>query len=172
MPEIKPKVFNFRRHWTKKVKPYLFDKDVQDALNYGMEEMMENWRLDADLTKEHVKERYTWIKGSPPYHKTSSDYWCYHRKPLEHSVGWYQCVHGCHWICYFCIELGMKIYPQLDWYIVKGRRHSVAVGFKFDKPYMVFDILNFDFMSAENILDFADRGMTKKAYEKKWKGKK
>jgi len=175
---IQPKVFNFRKHWSKKVKPYLFHKDVQYALDIGMEELMESWRLEAkisdeDLEKdEYIKYRFTWTKGSPPYHKTSSDYWCYHRKPLKHSVGWYQCRHCCHWICYFCIELGKKIYPQLDWYIVSGRRHSVAVGFKYDQPYMIFDILNFEDMSAENILDFADKKMTKKVYEKKWKNKR
>jgi len=175
---VEPKIFNFRRHWSKKVKPYLFHKDVQYALDIGMEELMESWRLEAkisdeDLEKdEHIKHRFTWTKGSPPYHKTSSDYWLYHRKPLEHSVGWYQCRHCCHWICYFCIELGMKIYPKLDWYIVSGRRHSVAVGFKYNQPYMIFDILNFEDMSAENILDFADRKMTKKVYEKKWKNKR
>lgn len=168
---IEPKVFNFRRHWKHKVKPYLFDEEVQNALNYGMEEMMENWRLDADLTNKHVKERCTWIKGSPPYYKTSSDYWLHHRKPMDHSVGWYQCVHGCHWICYFCKELGKRIYPNLIWKILKSKRHSVAVGFKDSKPYIIFDILNFEHMSAENILDFANSKITNKLYESKWKSK-
>jgi len=173
---IQPKVFNFRKHWSKKVKPYLFHKDVQHALDYGMNLMMELWRHENKITNEklesmteYMKDWYSWTPGSPPYHKTSSDYWCYHRKPLKHSVGWYQCRHCCHWICYFCIELGMKIYPKLDWYIVSGRRHSVAVGFKYSQPYMIFDILNFEDMSAENILDFADKKMTKKVYERKWK---
>ena len=180
MKEIKPKVFNFRRHWSKKVKPHLFNEKVQFALDCGMEEVMDSWKFEAKITTdeqfealdEHMKARFTWVKGSPPYHKTSSDYWLYHRKPLEHSVGWYQCLHACHWISYFCIELGVKIYPELDWYIVSGRRHSVAVGFKYGQPYMIFDILNFEHMTAEHILDFADRNMTKKEYEKKWKNKR
>jgi hypothetical protein len=174
---IEPKIFNFRKYWSKKVKPHLFDKDVQNALNYGMEELMDIWRFDAKIKTEeefealdeYMKQRLTWVPGDPPYYKTSSDYWLYHRKPIEYSVGWYQCVHACHWICYFCLELGRKVYPKLDWYIMNGRRHSVAVGFKFDQPYMIFDILNFEQMSAKNILDFADRKMTKKVYEKKWK---
>ena len=29
--------------------------------------------------------------------------------------------------------------------------------------------VNFESMSAQNILDFADKKMTKKVYEKKWK---
>lgn len=173
---IQPKVFNFRKHWSKKVKPYLFHKDVQNALNIGMEELVDSWRHEAKITDEKFKELdeyrkewYTWTPNSPPYLKTSSDYWCFHRTPKEHSVGWYQCMHCCHWICYFCCELGEKIYPELGWYIVSGRRHSVAVGFKYGQPYMIFDILNFEHMSAENILDFADRKMTKKVYEKKWR---
>jgi len=173
---VEPKVFNLRRYWSKKVKPYLFDEKVQHALNCGMEELMESWRYDAKLTDkdlenadECTKQRFTWTPGSPPYLKTSSDYWLFHRTPKEHSVGWYQCLHACHWICYFCFELGRKIYPNLDWEIVSGRRHSVAVGFKYDQPYMIFDILNFESMSAQNILDFADRKMTKKVYEKKWR---
>ena len=75
----------------------------------------------------------------------------------------------CHWIVWFCLALGEKIYPKLQWQLVSGRRHSVAVGFKYGQPYMVFDILNFEYMSAQNILDFADRKMTKKVYEKKWR---
>lgn len=177
---IIPKVFNFRRHWSKKVKPHLFDEKVQYALNYGMEELMWTWRYEADLLDkdkfealdDYMKERFTWTPGNPPYHKTSSDYWLNFRAPREHSVGWYQCIHCCHWICWFCLELGIKIYPKLNWKVVSGRRHSVAVGFKNDKPYMVFDILNFEHMSAQHILDFADRKMTKKEYEKKWERKR
>ena len=176
MLEIKPKVFNFRKHWAKKVKPYLFHKDVQDALDCGMEDLMVSWRYESKITDEkfksldeHMKQRFTWTPGNPPYQKTSSDYWAFRRTPSEHSVNWYRCMQCCHWICWFCLELGMKIYPDLDWYIVSGRRHSVAVGFKNCKPYMVFDILNFEYMSAENILDFADRSMTKRNYEKKWR---
>jgi len=180
LKQIIPKVFNFRRHWGKKVKPHLSDKDVQEALNYGMEDLMWNWRHDADLLDDEKfnalddnrKSRFTWTPGTPSYYKTSSDYWLYHRTPLEHSVGWYQCMHCCHWIVYFCMALGLKIYPKLDWYIVSGRRHSVAVGFKYGKLYMVFDILNFEHMSAQHILDFADRKMTKKEYEKKWEIKR
>ena len=176
MKEIIPKIFNFRRHWSKKVKPHLFHKDVQDALNYGMEDLMENWRWEAKITDEefkslegYKKERFTWTTGSPPYQKTSSDYWVYQRTPTQHSVNWYRCMQCCHWICWFCLELGRKIYPKLSWRVVSGRRHSVAVGYKYGKPYIIFDILNFEYMSAQNILDFADRNMTKKAYEKKWK---
>lgn len=177
---IIPKVFNFRKNWAKKVKPHLFDEKVQWALNYGMEELMWSWRYESNLSDDEKfntldknrKSWYTWTPNTPPYYKTSSDYWLYHRKPLEHSVGWYQCMHCCHWICFFCCELGRKIYPKLSWYIISGRRHSVAVGHKNGQPYMIFDILNFEDMSAENILDFADRKMTKKEYEKKWNRKR
>jgi hypothetical protein len=174
---IEPKVFNFRRHWSKKVKPHLFDEKVQYALNIGMEELMDIWRFDAKIKTEeefealdeYMKQRFTWTPGNPPYLKTSSDYWLNFRTPKKHSVDWYRPMQCCHWICFFCFELGRKIYPKLDWEILQGKRHSVAVGFKYNQPYMIFDILNFEQMSAQNILDFADKSMTKKVYEKKWR---
>jgi hypothetical protein len=165
-PEMK--LFNFRKNWHK-VKPYLFDKDVQDALNEGMFEMMEN--EIENFKEQNIKydpNNFIWIPGSAPYLYTTSSYWCDRRKPKPYSVGWYQCIHACYWLSPFCCALGEKIYPELDWQILENNRHSIAVGFKDCWSYMVFDILNFETLALEDIMDFASDEMPDAEYYSKW----
>ena len=151
--EHEPKVFNFRRHWEKKCRPHLFKPIVVSALEYGMHDIQYNWIMGYekkgltsdsvprwDVVKQPWKMSYWPIKGKPP-------------KP--HSISWYRPFGFCWGIAPFCKELGRCIYPELEWDIMIGDKHTVAVGFKDDKPYMIFDILNFDKKSAWEILDLA-----------------
>ena len=148
------KSFNFKTNWNKKVKPILFDQEVQNALNYGMSK----WTNDE------------WESGDAPWKYSRGDYWwCVAKsKPRLYSYKWYQVFHGCFAICYFCEELGKKLYPKLDWKIVKNNRHAVAVGFKNGNPYMIFDILLFEHHSAEEIYDYANPEVSDEEYNNKW----
>ena len=148
------KNFNFKNHWSKNIKPILFDKDVQDALDYGMNKWTNG----------------NWESGHPPWEYSRGDYWwcVVKRRPQLHSYKWYQVRMGCFAICYFCKALGEKLYPNLDWKIVENHRHAVAIGFKNDEPYMVFDILNFENLSADELYDYADPNLSDDEYNNKW----
>jgi hypothetical protein len=157
-------LFNFRKNWYK-IKPFLFDEYVQSELNEAMYEYMQNEmeNLDEEGIKYDI-ENFTWIPGTAPYLMTTSDYWCYKRKPKDYSVGWYQCIHACHWISRFALALGEKLYPELDWMILQSDRHSIACGFKNNISYMIFDILNFETMSVEQVMVFANDEMSDEEY--------
>jgi hypothetical protein len=161
-------LFNFRKNWHK-VKPFLFDKDVQNALNNAMNEFMQNEMEDLNERKvEYDIKRFTWIPGTAPYLMTRSDYWCDKRKPKDYSVGWYQCFHACHWLSEFLLVLGEKIYPKLEWIIIQSNRHSIACGFKNNISYMIFDILNFETMTIDNIMDFSNNEISDEEYCSKY----
>lgn len=169
---IQPKVFNFRRYWTKKVKPILFEKDIQSILHYAMLRIEESRNIECQESGlgDNCWTGY-WNKHKIPYKMGGDGYWESRRTPQPHNVDWYRPIHYCWAIAPFCLILGRKIYPELKWKILSSKRHSVAVGFKNNQPYMVFDILNFDCMSAEQILDFANSKIKNKEYENKWEKK-
>ena len=148
-----PQVFDFRKHWNKQCRPHLFKKKVLKALDSGMYHIEEVWIMECeekgfssdlvprwDVVKMPRKMSNWRIKGKPP-------------KP--YTLNWYRPWGFCWGIAPFCRELGKCIYPELRWRIVRGAEHTIAVGFKDDEPYMIFDILNFDTMSAREILDLA-----------------
>ena len=150
--EHEPKVFNFRRHWAKKCKPHLFKAIVVSALDYGMHDIQYNRIIDFEKKGFNTDFVPRWDEVKEPWKMTRLDLG---RRPKLHSVNWYRPYGFCWGIAPFCMELGRCIYPELEWEIITGDDHAVAVGFKDDKPYMIFDILNFDTMSAREILDFA-----------------
>lgn len=131
----KPIQFNWRRHWSKKVSPYLHEPLVQASLNYGMT------RLDAN-----------WRPGHPPCVYGSFSF----RRIVNHKLSWYQPLQRCHWIAFFSMAIGVLNYPNLDWRFVSGDLHTVPVGYGPDgEPRVVMDILLFDYLTAEESIAYA-----------------
>jgi hypothetical protein len=162
-------LFNFKDNWNL-VKPFLKDEYVQQQLDYGMnlamqwrkEDVRERMGLSEKEFEKKLKEnpswgkQFVWEHGTAPYLKTKSDYWLDRPKPRKNSYQWYQCKHECHGIAYFCKALGEKIFPNLVWAIAEGEYHSVAIGVNDNNDIIeVFDILNFEDMTAEEIIEFA-----------------
>jgi len=56
----------------------------------------------------------------------------------------------------FSWALGMKLFPHLQWSILSGELHTVAVGYEesSDEPDWVFDILLFKKLSADESITF------------------
>ena len=149
--EHEPKVFNFRRHWAKKCKPHLFKAIVVSALDFGMHDIQYNRIMRCKKRGLSTDNMLGWDDVKEPWKMSGFEL----RRPKPHSVNWYRPFGYCWGIAPFCMELGRCIYPELEWRIITGYKHTVAVGFKDKKPYVVFDILNFDTMSAREILNFA-----------------
>ena len=123
-----PVQFNWRRHWSKKVAPYLDNELVQLCLEFGMRLSDPNWQrgdapyiLGRDVTTRIVTGKLTW----------------------------YQPWGRCHYIAYFSLAIGLLNYPDLNWRILSGDLHTVPVGYGPDgEPKVVMDILLFDLMTA------------------------
>ena len=124
-----PIQFNWRRHWSKKVVPYLHEKLVQASLDLGMT------ILDP-----------AWKHGDGP-----CDYGaCDGNRIVKGELSWYQPLNRCHYIAFFSMAIGVLNYPNLDWRFVSGDVHTVRVGYGPDgKPRVVMDILLFDHFTAE-----------------------
>jgi len=133
--------FNFARQWTKKIAPLLADRDVIDALNFGMTLYDDNYR-----------------EGHPPYNIGSIPSWG--RRPRKGRLSWYQPWNRCHFIAPFCWALGMKLYPDRKWGFISGEKHSVAIGWwnQWKQPDILMDILLFREYTAQQSLDFAKSG--------------
>ena len=130
----KPIQFDWRKHWEKKVKPYLNHPCVQFSLDMGM------FLVDPK-----------WTSGDPPYLLGDEP-----RRAKKGTLAWYQPRRLCHAIAYFAMAIGVINYPKLQWKFVSGRCHTVPVGYDENgQAYVVMDILLFDDMNAEESIDFA-----------------
>ena len=137
--------FNWRRHWKKKVVPYLQEERVQAALDEGMS------LFDP-----------TWKRGDAPweYGAANAD-----REGVEGKLSWYQPAGRCHFIALFSRVIGHINYPDLTWRILTNNRHSVPVGYGTDgEPRVVMDILHFAWFTAEQSLEFADPSIPDEQY--------
>jgi hypothetical protein len=124
-----PIQFDWRRHWSKRVAPYLREELVQCSLDFGMRMLDPNWKT-----------------GDAPHSlgAIGSD------RIVKGKLSWYQPLNRCHWIAFFSMALGVLNYPDLDWQFVSGDMHTVPVGFGPDgQPRVVMDILLFENFTAE-----------------------
>ena len=135
--------FNWRRHWKKRVAPYLHEERVQAALDAGMSIVDPTWkRGDAPCDSGGVTGERV-VKG---------------------KLSWYQPVGRCHGITPFSLVIGHINYPELSWKPFGGMRHMIAVGYGPDgKPRVVMDILNFDWFTAEQSMELADPAISDEA---------
>ena len=139
--ESTPIQFNWRKHWEKKVKPYLNHPCVQFSLNLGM----------------HLVEP-KWAPGDPPYRLGDDG----PARAKKGTLAWYQPRRQCHEIAFFAMAIGVINYPKLRWKFVSGRCHTVPVGYDENgQARVVMDILLFEDMTAEESIRFA---LLKKAF--------
>jgi hypothetical protein len=76
--------------------------------------------------------------------------------PQPDTYQWYQLWRACHWLAPWLKELGKLVFPELHWHILTGPRHSLACGADTGHNIRVlFDILNFEVMSAKELIEFA-----------------
>jgi len=94
-----------------------------------------------------------------PYSAFSNQFY-----PKPDTCQWFQLWGACHWLAPWLAELGKLVFPELRWQILRGPRHSLACGTDADQNIKVlFDILNFEGMSAKDLIEFASyrpRGRT------------
>jgi hypothetical protein len=136
-PMKRPLQFNWRRHWKKKVEPYLKHDLVQASLDLGMMMLDDNWQ-----------------RGDPPYLMGREA----GRRAVPGKLSWYRPCGCCHWIAFFSMAIGVLNYPELDWRFLTGDLHTVPVGFDSSgEPRVVMDILLFEGMTAEESIDLTKR---------------
>ena len=129
--------FNWRRHWKKKVEPYLTNKAVRFSLDLGMKLYDPNWQ-----------------SGDGPH--LIGAIGC--GRVVEGKLSWYQPIGRCHWIAFFSMAIGALNYPDLKWKFVSGDFHTVPVGYDANgSPRVVMDILLFDSMTGEESIAFAEK---------------
>jgi hypothetical protein len=132
--------FNWRRHWSKKIAPYLHERLVQLALNVGMKALDGNW-----------------TPGDGPFAYGAIGF---NTRIVKGKLSWYQPLNRCHYIALFSMAIGVLTYPDLDWRFVSGDRHTVPVGYDTEgNPRVVMDILLFDDHTAAESIALAQQDM-------------
>jgi hypothetical protein len=127
--------FAWRRHWNEKVAPILQEPLVQASLNMGM-----------------AGKYPCWKPGDAPCNYSADKV----GQPVPGTLEWYQPIRECHAIVYFALAIGVMIYPDLDWRIISGHLHTIAVGYDSEnRPVVVMDILEFEGVTAEQSLGYA-----------------
>lgn len=125
--EILPIQFDFTMYWSTLVKPHLYDLDVQDALDKGMQDYCKyanTHDLDGNPIKLGKKRKLTWKRGDPPF-KLEREYQESDRNedPSPGDLSWYQAWNLCHYIAPFVQVIGKKIFHRLDWECFSNSRH-------------------------------------------------
>lgn len=129
--------FDWRRHWKKKVEPFLQHELVQRSLDLGM--------LFYDSA---------WKRGDAPCHYGRLE----GRRVVPGKLSSYRPWGRCHYIAYFSMSIGAMNYPDLDWRLLIGDLHTVPVGFDAKRqPMLVMDILLFDRMTATESIDLTQK---------------
>jgi hypothetical protein len=72
--------------------------------------------------------------------------------PKPNTYEWYQAFGVCHWLVPWQLVLGRRVFPNLNWEPVMGFHHSFAAGFEGGKMRVIFDILNFNILSADQLI--------------------
>lgn len=73
--------------------------------------------------------------------------------PQPDTFQWYQLISGCYWLAPWLGLLGARMFPNLEWSVVKGPHHSFAVGVnKKSEAKIIFDIVGFRGRSAEELI--------------------
>ena len=149
-----PIQFNWRRHWGKKVAPYLQEELVQFSLNFGMT------LIDG-----------TWKPGDAPCDYGSVRL---NRVIIKDKLSWYQPLNRCHNIAFFSMAIGVLNYPDLEWRFLSGDLHTVPVGYGPDgERRVVMDILLFDYFTAEqsiaHVHEKVENLKTSRKAKKMWK---
>jgi len=132
--------FNWRRHWSTKVAPYLHEDLVQLSLNVGMKALDPNW-----------------TPGGGPFSYGAIGF---NTRIVKGKLSWYQPLNRCHHIAFFSMAIGVLNYPDLDWRFVSGDRHTVPVGYDGEgNPRVVMDILLFEDHTAAESIALAQQDM-------------
>ena len=81
-------------------------------------------------------------------------------EPKEGSYRWYQCFGACHYMAQFQKKLAKKTFPKYKWKIYRDfgdgendHGHSTVIGTKNKNVKIIFDILAFEYMSIDEILE-------------------
>jgi hypothetical protein len=78
--------------------------------------------------------------------------------PQPDTPEWYQLFGACHWLVGWLLILGKRIFPHLNWMPIYGDLHSFAAGIDHTgNMRIIFDILNFETMTAKQLVNFASR---------------
>ena len=133
--------FNFREHW-EEIKPHLNSKSVFFALEVGMKTLNPKREI-----------------GDPPWLEGGV---CDEPDGVPGELSFYQPRNRCHWIAPFAWAIGKKLYPDLRWGFLTSQSHTVAVGFADDEMEIVMDILNFEWMTADESIEIVMLGAEEK----------
>jgi len=158
--------FNFGRYWKRRCSPRLQDPEVQAALDHGMTRLVAQMNTGTkqdpgdyeaaigpccserkSWLRCDTHQKVTWASGdSPAILSWSYEGGLYKRTKDPTKLSFYQPVGRCHFIVDFVQALAKKIYPEHEWLIHYGVKHSVVVS---PDLGLVMDILLFKVNTAE-----------------------
>lgn len=126
------------------------------------------WVEEVDNKMEAAIERGD-FKWEPPdedaddstSERIGREYEDYSQKfyPQPDTPEWYQLFGACHWLVGWQLVLGKRIFPQFNWKPFRSDFHSFAAGIdQQGNLRIIFDILNFETMTAAELIDFAING--------------
>ena len=140
------KIFDYEKHW-KKVLPATKHPMAKKVLEKQLKSYCEENGLEYD-------------KNNGPW--SYSDF-AFTTPPKKDTYQWYQLFKGCHWMAEWNACIGSILFPERQWFILFGEKHSNAVGYDefhdYDGEDLIMDILLFknntcrSYISPEDTLD-------------------
>jgi hypothetical protein len=125
------------------------------------------WQDTIEAQAQAAVDRGEFVPDWKPDEKPTDEQWARFMEfekrfhPQSGTYRWYQVIGACHWLAPWLAELGRRIFPQLHWRLMEGEAHSFAYGADDAGTIkIIFDILNFEFKSAMELIEFATRKET------------
>ena len=130
------KYFDFRKHWGKKVKPFVDDIDIREQLDEDFSKYVEG-RAAACIGPHG----WNYVPGSEP-HEYESCHWSQGHKGRRPDYWRFVKHEACHWLVNFQLLLANRALPTYQWRIVSSDYHSTVWNGIEGKGGVLFD-LNF-----------------------------
>ncbi|QST02582.1 hypothetical protein IMZ31_24335 (plasmid) [Pontibacillus sp. ALD_SL1] len=154
-------LFDLMKNWDEKVKPYLRDKEIVEALINGFDDHFPTQESLEDYDWENPRLDHFGAIGFVELHEImdeetfreyiGGDYEAYFHCEEEnedckdwvkdHSYFAYRALGRCHHLSPFLKEIGRKMMPEYEWHILELPAHSNAVGIKDGEVHVVVDLL-------------------------------
>lgn len=137
-----PKILNLKRSWKRIPWEVLHSEEVDIMTRHAIAEYMELRYIDymqhcEEMGETPHKQTTTfdeipsiWEVG--PWDYTTSYYYYYGgiHKPKPTQPEWFALRHACHWIARPMLILAKAAYPDGDWDIYTGDKHSIVYDFR------------------------------------------
>jgi hypothetical protein len=131
--------YDLQKHWTKKIKPHLSDKKLNDILVRDLNKLS-----SSQWGKPFVHGMYPCAYGDSQ--------WSHERRGRPPRYWKYVQYRACHWLVNFNLRLATLVEPDRPWRIVTSEKHSTV--WDGDRTLFEFNFLAFG-IPAQKCFDLA-----------------